>query len=201
MKLQYVDIEDLTPYKGNPRINDHAVDKVAQAIKEFGFKVPIIALEDGTIVDGHLRYKSALQLGLKKVPVILANDLSETQIKAFRLSVNRVSDIAEWDTDLLKYELNVLEELNYDVDSLGFDFLLEDEEEEDSESEGGNGVGDYDDIAEVKYKLSNEQLDLVNRALKTAKEFPLQDPEGINDDMSGNALYAICELYLNKVEG
>lgn len=200
--MEVVDIptEDLIPYENNPRSNDHAIEKVAKAIKEFGFKVPIIALSDGTIVDGHLRYKSALYLGLEKVPVIIADDLTPAQIKAFRISVNRVADIAEWDNDLLKFELDSLEELNYDVSSLGFDFLLDEEEEPEEEGSGsGNGIGE-DDIEQMKFKLSYEQLALVERALKTAKEFPLHDPAGLNDNMNGNALYYICELFLNKVE-
>lgn len=194
-------IGDLIPYENNPRVNDHAVEKVAKAIKEFGFKVPIFTLSDGTIVDGHLRYKSAMYLGLNTVPVILVDDLTPAQIKAFRISINRVADIAEWDEELLKFELESLEELNYDVSSLGFDFLFNDEEEEEEEGSGsGNGVGD-NDLEQIKFKLSYEELALVERALKTAKEFPLQDPAGLNDDMNGNALYYVCELFLNKVEG
>lgn len=70
------DIEKLIPYDRNPRVNDHAVDKIAAAIKEYGFRVPIVAKSDGLIVDGHLRFKAARKLGLTEIPVILADDLT-----------------------------------------------------------------------------------------------------------------------------
>src|SRR5574344_1311621 len=95
------ELDKLVPYDRNPRKNDHAVDKVAAAIKEYGFKVPIVAKADGLIIDGHLRYKAAKKLGLIEVPVILGDDLSETQIKAFRISVNKMADLAEWDHEML----------------------------------------------------------------------------------------------------
>jgi ParB-like chromosome segregation protein Spo0J len=92
-------IERCIEYARNPRKNDHAVDKVAAAIREFGFRVPICAKIDGTVVDGHLRLKAAKKLGLTEVPVVLADDMSEAQIKAFRLSVNKVAELADWDTN------------------------------------------------------------------------------------------------------
>lgn len=88
-------IERLTEYARNPRKNDHAVDGVAAAIREFGFRVPIIAKSDGLVVDGHLWLKAAKKLGLTEVPVVLADDLTDAQIKAFRLSVNKVAEWAE----------------------------------------------------------------------------------------------------------
>lgn len=111
----------LKEYESNPRKNDHAVDKVAEAIKEFGFRVPIVAKSDGTVVDGHLRLKAARKLGLAEVPVILADDLTELQIKAFRISVNKVADLAEWDTGLLADELKALGEAGFDLELTGFD--------------------------------------------------------------------------------
>ena len=108
-------------YARNPRKNDHAVDKMASAIREFGFRVPIVAKSDGTVVDGHLRLKAAAKLGLLEVPVILADDLTETQIKAFRLSVNKVSEFAEWDIELLKLEFADLDAAGFDLTLTGFD--------------------------------------------------------------------------------
>ena len=108
-------------YARNPRKNDHAVDKVASAIREFGFRVPIVAKSDGTVVDGHLRLKAAAKLGLTEVPVILADDLTDAQIKAFRLSVNKVSEFAEWDIGLLKLEFEDLEADGFDLTLTGFD--------------------------------------------------------------------------------
>ena len=114
-------IERCIGYARNPRKNDHAVDRVASAIREFGFRVPIVAKSDGTVVDGHLRLKAAAKLGLTEVPVILADDLTDAQIKAFRLSVNKVSEFAEWDNDLLKIELQDLEAEGFDLSLTGFD--------------------------------------------------------------------------------
>ncbi len=119
MNLQFETwpIDRCIDYARNPRKNDHAVDKVASAIKEFGFRVPIVAKSDGLVVDGHLRLKAAKKLGLTEVPVILADDMTDAQIKAFRLSVNKVAEFAEWDLDLLKLEFQ-------DLDSEGFDLTL-----------------------------------------------------------------------------
>ena len=114
-------IERCIGYARNPRKNDHAVDKVASAIREFGFRVPIVAKSDGTVVDGHLRLKAAAKLGLTEVPVILADDMTEAQIKAFRLSVNKVSEFAEWDVELLKLELQDLDAAGFDLTLTGFE--------------------------------------------------------------------------------
>lgn len=114
-------IERCIEYARNPRKNDHAVDKVAAAIREFGFRVPICAKSDGTVVDGHLRLKAAKKLGLKEVPVVLADDMSEAQIKAFRLSVNKVAELAQWDTELLALEFTELEDMGFDLSLTGFE--------------------------------------------------------------------------------
>jgi len=114
-------IERCIEYARNPRKNDHAVDKVAAAIREFGFRVPICAKSDGTVVDGHLRLKAAKKLGLTEVPVVLADDMSEAQIKAFRLSVNKVAELAEWDDELLGLEILDLKEMGFDLSLTGFD--------------------------------------------------------------------------------
>jgi DNA modification methylase len=114
-------IERCIEYARNPRKNDHAVDKVAAAIREFGFRVPICAKSDGTVVDGHLRLKAAKKLGLTEVPVVLADDMSEAQIKAFRLSVNKVAELAEWDKELLALEFGELDEMGFDLSLTGFE--------------------------------------------------------------------------------
>jgi len=121
MKIEQWGIEKLIPYARNPRRNDQAVERVASAIKEFGFRVPIIAKSDGSVVDGHLRLKAAQKLGLDLVPVVLADDMTETQIKAFRISVNRMAELAEWDNELLALEIEDLRLDDYDIDLTGFD--------------------------------------------------------------------------------
>ena len=112
--------DSLVHYASNPRRNDHAVEKMAAAIKEFGFRIPIVAKRDGTIVDGHLRKKAADKLGLNEVPVIPADDLTEAQIKAFRLSANKSAEWAEWDNELLALELGGLNDEGFDLGVIGF---------------------------------------------------------------------------------
>jgi DNA modification methylase len=114
-------IERLIEYARNPRKNDHAVDQMAAAIQEFGFRIPCVAQSDGRLVDGHLRLKAARKLGLATVPVILADDLTPTQIKAFRLLANRSATWAEWDDDLLRLELEELKLDDFDLALTGFD--------------------------------------------------------------------------------
>lgn len=127
--MQVVDLEinKLIPYEKNPRKNDEAVKYVAESIKQFGFKVPIVVDKNNVIVAGHTRYKAATKLKFDKVPCIIADDLTDEQIKAFRLADNKVSEKAEWDIDLLGEELSDI--LDIDMSDLGFDFDFEDEEE------------------------------------------------------------------------
>ena len=115
-------IEELIPYEKNPRKNDEAVKFVANSIKEFGFKVPIIIDKNDIIVAGHTRYKASKQLGLKEIPCIVADDLTDEQIKAFRLADNKVGEIAEWDFEMLDKELALLT----DIDMSDFNFKEED---------------------------------------------------------------------------
>jgi len=121
LKVENWPIDKLIPYARNPRKNDQAVEQVAAAIREFGFRVPIVAKSDGLLVDGHLRLKAAQKLGLKEVPVVLADDLSDAQIKAFRISVNRMAELAEWDNELLALEFAELKDLGFDTSLTGFD--------------------------------------------------------------------------------
>jgi DNA modification methylase len=113
-------IERLIPYARNPRKNDAAVDRMAASIREFGFKIPVLARSSGEVVDGHLRLKAARKLGMTEVPVILCDEWTEAQVKAFRLMVNRSVGWAEWDQDLLGLELLELKGLDFNLDLTGF---------------------------------------------------------------------------------
>ena len=104
-------LSELKPYENNPRVNDGAIDYVAKSIKEYGFKVPIVIDKNNVIVTGHTRYKASQLLGLKEVPCIIANDLNEKQIKAFRLADNKVADFSYFDNTLLLEELSDLEDM------------------------------------------------------------------------------------------
>jgi hypothetical protein len=111
-------IGELKPYENNPRHNDMAVDAVAVSIQQFGFKNPVIIDKDGVIVAGHTRYKAAKKLGITDIPCISADDLSDEQIKAFRLADNKTAELAEWDEDLLGKEMQGI--INIDMSQFGF---------------------------------------------------------------------------------
>ncbi len=122
MEIIYKNINDIKEYKNNPRKNNEAVGAVAESIKEFGFKVPIIIDKNSVIVAGHTRKKAAEELGLTEVPCIIADDLTPQQIKAFRLADNKVAEKAEWDFELLDVEL---EDIEMDMSGFGFDLEVE----------------------------------------------------------------------------
>lgn len=142
----------LTPYENNPRNNDEAVGPVANSISsisEFGFKVPIVATSDGEIINGHTRWKAAKKLKLKTVPVIIADDLTEEQVRAFRLADNKVAEIAQWDIELLLDEIENIN--NVDMGLFGFtdsDYTLDDFDDED---------GDSDALSEEKSESEDAQ--------------------------------------------
>lgn len=120
-------LDEVKPYEKNPRKNDASVDKVAESIKQFGFKVPLVIDKNNVIVTGHTRYKAAVKLKLDTVPCIMADDLTDEQIKAYRLADNKVAEFSDWDMDLLTQELDDI--LEIEMTDFGFD-LSEDEEEE-----------------------------------------------------------------------
>lgn len=142
MKIVNVKLEDLKPYENNPRNNDNAVEPVAKSIKEFGFKVPIVIDKNNVIVTGHTRYKASQLLGLEEVPCIVADDLTDEQIKAFRLADNKVGELATWNFDKLNLELEGLE---INMSDFGFENFSIDDVEAD--------FNDFEDIEEKEEKL------------------------------------------------
>lgn len=120
LKIEYLKTDELIPYTNNPRNNDDAVDYVANSIREFGFKVPVVIDKDRNIVAGHTRLKAAKKLGIKEVPCIIADDLTEEQIDAFRLADNKTAEIATWDFEKLEIELESISGI--DMSEFGFDF-------------------------------------------------------------------------------
>src|SRR5262245_2957481 len=121
MKVELRQLASIKPYDKNPRVNDDAVEAVARSIREFGFRQPIVVDTDLVIICGHTRYKAAQKLGLERVPVHIATDLSPEQIKAYRIADNQTAQIAVWNYDLLPIELSELQACNYDLGILGFD--------------------------------------------------------------------------------
>ena len=172
MNVREIKISEITPYENNPRNNDEAVESVANSIKEFGFKQPIVLDRDNVIVIGHTRYKASILLGLEVVPCIFADDLSDDQIKALRLADNKTGEIATWDFEKLDLEIDSIE---LDLEPFGFEF--EDEPEEIVEDEVPDipeePISKYGEI----YRLGNHYLmcgdstskDDVNKLLNKAK--------------------------------
>jgi DNA modification methylase len=121
MDIELRNIDDIRPYEGNPRQNDQAVEAVAASLREFGFRQPIVVDEAGVIIVGHTRWKAAKKLGLAKVPVHVARDLSAEQIKAYRIADNQTATLSEWNYELLPIELKDLQAADFNMELLGFD--------------------------------------------------------------------------------
>ncbi|MDK6435557.1 DNA modification methylase [Lactobacillus crispatus] len=121
MKVEAKSIDEIKPYENNPRDNDDAVDAVANSIKEFGWQQPIVVDNEGVIIAGHTRYKAAQKLGLKHVPVVVADNLTPDQVKAYRLADNKTAELADWNMDLLNDELDQIRDI--DMSDFGFDDL------------------------------------------------------------------------------
>ena len=124
MNIIQLPLGEVHPYKNNPRKNDGAVDAVAESIRQYGFLVPLVVSADHEIITGHTRFKAAKKLGLASVPCVIADELTEEQIKAFRLVDNKVGELAEWDVDLLPLELA---DIAQDLSPFGFETISEDE--------------------------------------------------------------------------
>lgn len=191
MQIIYKKIEDLKPYPNNPRFNDEAVEYVANSIKEFGFKVPMIIDKNNEIVAGHTRYKASLELGLKEVPCIIADDLSEEQIKAFRLADNKVSEKAQWNFDLLEEELNDI--LNIDMSEFDFDGIDPNALDTDFELPDG----DKGNMEQMTFTLTNEQAELIRGALDLIKPEDIQETFG-NTNKNGNAIYEVVKEWVEQ---
>ena len=122
LKIEYLNTDELIPYANNPRNNDEAVDYVANSIEEFGFKVPCVIDSEKNVVCGHTRLKAAKKLGIKEVPCIIADDLTEEQIDAFRLADNKTSEIATWNFEKLEIELESISDIN--MSDFGFEKVI-----------------------------------------------------------------------------
>jgi ParB family transcriptional regulator, chromosome partitioning protein len=200
MQLINKNIEDLIPYANNTRTHsDEQVLQIASSIKEFGFTNPILIDEQGGIIAGHGRVMAAKKLNINEVPTITLSGLTEAQIKAYIIADNAIALNSGWNEDLLQLELITLNEMNFDYSKLGFDF---DFDVSDIEEEFTPDLpsGDREPIRNMTFTVSDEQHELIEKALKDAKLYPLQDPAGINENSNGNALYYICEVFKNGLD-
>lgn len=190
MTIKELKTTDLIPYENNPRINDNAVEAVANSIKEFGFKVPIVIDKNNVVIAGHTRLKAAEQSGLETVPCIVADDLTPEQVKAFRVADNKTAELAEWDFNALAKEI---EEIETDLSQFGFD------EKEISADEFGNEFelpdGDKGDFQQMTFTLHNEQAELIKQALEKVGE--CFETYG-NTNKNGNALFEVVRQWAKQ---
>lgn len=185
--MRNVDINTLKPYENNPRINDNAVDAVVASIKEFGFKVPIIVDKDNVIIAGHTRLKAGLKLGLTEVPVIVADDLTPDQVKAFRLADNKVGELAKWDFNALEAEL-----ANIDLDMSQFTFDVEPISPEHFSDDFTLPDGDKNEICQMTFTLHTAQAEAIKDAISKVGE--VMETFG-NTNSNGNKLYEVVRQW------
>lgn len=213
MEIVNKNIEEIKMYENNPRNNDGAVEYVANSIKEFGFKVPIVLDKNNVIVAGHTRYKAAKLLKITEIPCIIADDLSDEQVKAFRLIDNKAAELASWDIDLLNLELENIKDIdmelfNFEISNI-LDNVVDDEYEvelpENPKTKNGNiyklgnhylMCGDSTNPDDVKKLMNNQLADLivtdppynVNYEGKTDDNLKI-----MNDNMEDNQFYSFLE--------
>ena len=193
MNVIEIDVNKLIPYTKNPRKNDRAVDPVANSIREFGFKVPIVIDKENNVVCGHTRLKAAKKLGMKAVPCIIADDLTEEQIAAFRLADNKVGELAEWDFDLLSEELDGI----FDIDMTNFGFDLGENFSPDNYGEDFSlPDGDKSEICTMSFTLHTKQKELIEYAMSIVSD-NVTETFG-NTNKNGNALYEVVRQWAEQ---
>lgn len=149
MKVENWDISKVKPYANNPRKNDDAVEATANSIEEFGWQQPIVVDKNGVIIVGHTRLKAAKKLKLKQVPVTVAENLTNEQVKAYRLADNKTGDLADWESKMLNEELEEI--LNIDMEQFGFDPEDDEEAEEEPEVEFSQELNEENNYIVLKF--------------------------------------------------
>lgn len=191
-------IEAVRPYPNNPRNNKKAVAAVAASIKEFGFKVPIVVDTAGVIITGHTRREAAISLGMKTVPVIVADDLTEAQIRAFRLADNKVSEFSEWDEDALAEELAQLDEAALGIDMADIGFEMEDAPSADDFSDDftlpDNG---RPEMCTCTFTLHYRQKELIEYVLAKLPDTEITEKFS-NPNRDGSALYTVVKQWAEQ---
>lgn len=194
MKIEQWKTEDIIPYENNPRINDQAVDKVATSLEQYGWQQPIVVDKSGVVIAGHTRLKAAIKLCMETCPVVVAENLTKAQAKAYRIADNRTGEFAEWDKSLLDIEIHELIDMDFDIELTGFsleDFCV-------FNPEGGEMPempnGDKAPIQQLTFTLHDDQAEIVKAAIQKAKDAgPFVDTG--NENSNGNALARIAEAY------
>ena len=196
-----VSVSSLIPYARNSRTHSDAqVGQIAASIKEFGFLNPIIVDGDSGIIAGHGRVLAAQKLGLADLPVIEAGHLSDTQRRAYIIADNKLAMNADWDSEMLRVELDALGEDGFDLELTGFSLdevqaLSFDDEAETEMPELADG--DKEPYQQKTFTLHDEQAAIVDDAITMARANPLSDT-GVNENSNGNALALICTQWLER---
>lgn len=184
MNVKTIPLADIHPYTNNPRKNDEAVAGVAASIKRFGFLIPMVIDRNNEIICGHTRYKAAKQLGLTEVPCVIADELTEEEIRAFRLADNKVSEKATWDMDLLPVELAGI---MLPMEEFGFESISPDEFEENFVLD----EGEKKPFQQISITVHDKQAELILRAIKYVYDHNAVTETFTNENHNGNGLYEV----------
>lgn len=188
MEIQYFTLESIHPYARNPRKNDEAVKNVAASIREFGFLVPLVIDANHEIVAGHTRYKAAKALGMKTVPCVIADELTEDQIRAFRLADNKVGEMAAWDMDLLPLELA---DIAMPMADFGFEIISDDDFSENFTLDDG----EKKPFQQISITVHDEQAKLILAAIKYVYDQNAVTETFTNENHNGNGLYEVVRQW------
>jgi hypothetical protein len=181
MNIIYKPISELIPYVNNPRKNDNAVDAVASSIKNYGFRQPIVIDGKNEIIIGHTRLLAAKKLKMESVPCAIVDDLTPQEIKGLRIADNKVAEYSEWDMDLLKIELDGLDEFTgfeidgLDINNFNEDFTLPD--------------GEKEPFQQMTFVLADKQIEFIKEKLSLIKKTESNVYNFGNENSNGNAFY------------
>jgi ParB-like chromosome segregation protein Spo0J len=202
MKIEIADINTIKPYENNPRkLSEKAIETVAMSLKEYGFRQPIVVDKDRIIVVGHTRFRASKKLGFKEVPITIADNLTPSQINAYRIADNRTAQESEWDYKLLQEEFSNLVDEKFNLELTGFNedelkkYLSMEEDFEVDLPEINNE--DKQPFQQITFTLHNEQYEIVQQALDYIKKQNIDD--SINDNKNGNAITEICKLFYERI--
>ena len=191
MKIQTIPLDDIHPYARNPRKNDEAMKNVVASIRQFGFLVPLVIDRNHEIVAGHTRYKAAQSLGMKEVPCVIADELTDDQIKAFRLADNKVGEIAQWDMDLLPLELA---DIVMPMTDFGFQAISDD----DFSDQFTLDAGEKKPFQQISITVHDEQARLILAAIKYVYDKDAVKETFTNENHNGNGLYEVVRQWAEQ---
>lgn len=191
MNILTLSLNEIHPYGKNPRKNDKAVDAVAESIRQYGFLVPLVISKEYEIIAGHTRYKAARKLGLAKVPCVIADELTEEQIKAFRLVDNKVGELAEWDVDLLPLELA---DIAQDLSPFGFEAISEDEFGEKFTLDSG----EKKPYQQISMTLHDKQAELILACIDYVHAHGEVKETFGNENHKGNGVYEVVRQWAEQ---